>query len=241
MNYIRHLSAFFDKVAMDERLTPFHIAMYMALFQFWNLNRFENPVSIARSEILKLSRLGSTHTYYKCLNELHQWDYIQYIPSKNPLKGSLVNMCIFDTSNAQVVHMSCSKNDTSNAQAVHPSINNINIVNNKTLSDTQSQNDIDNLKSDNMKKKKSKRKKSELPPSLDQIKTYFTIEGFPELEAHKFFNHFQSNGWRVGGKSPMKDWHAAARNWMLNAQNFTPKSKPDTIKLNKSKNYNEPL
>jgi len=104
----------------------------MALFQMWNLNRFENPLSIARNDLLLLSRLGSTHTYYKCLDELHQWGYIQYLPSKNPLKGSIVNMSIFDTSRAQAVTISCGKNDTSHAQAVHPSINNINNTNNKT-------------------------------------------------------------------------------------------------------------
>ncbi len=33
-------------------------------------------------------------------------------------------------------------------------------------------------------------------------------ERSPEIEAKKFFNHFESNGWKVGGKSPMKNWQA---------------------------------
>ena len=38
-------------------------------------------------------------------------------------------------------------------------------------------------------------------------------------EAKKYFNYYQSNGWRVG-KNPMKDWQAAARNWMNNANQY---------------------
>jgi hypothetical protein len=35
-------------------------------------------------------------------------------------------------------------------------------------------------------------------------------------EAEKFCDHYDSNGWKVGGKSPMKDWKAAVRNWLRN-------------------------
>ena len=37
-------------------------------------------------------------------------------------------------------------------------------------------------------------------------------------EAEKFFNHFSSNGWKVSGRAPMKDYKAAASNWLLRAQ-----------------------
>jgi len=51
-----------------------------------------------------------------------------------------------------------------------------------------------------------------VPHSLEEVTSYFTELGYP-LEANKFFDYFSSNGWRVGGKTPMKDWKAAARNW----------------------------
>lgn len=50
MNYIHHMNSWFAKVQADERLYPGHISLYLALFQFWNANRFRNPLSIARSE-----------------------------------------------------------------------------------------------------------------------------------------------------------------------------------------------
>ena len=82
-------------------------------------------------------------------------------------------------------------------------------------------------------------------PAIEEIKTYFEKQNFPEIEAQKFFNYFSSNGWLVGGKTPMADWKASSQNWMLNADKFnTGKSKTNRAKhLNtpKDKNYSEPL
>jgi hypothetical protein len=70
---------------------------------------------------------------------------------------------------------------------------------------------------------------------------------FPELEAQKFFNYFSSNGWLVGGKTPMVDWQAAAQNWILNSINFnnnsdtTPSHQRQNLNTTTDKNYAEPL
>jgi leucyl/phenylalanyl-tRNA--protein transferase len=72
MNYIKHLSAFFNKIVQDTDLNPTHVSLYMALFQSWNLNRFQNPISITRNEVMRISKIFSKATYHKCVNELHQ-------------------------------------------------------------------------------------------------------------------------------------------------------------------------
>ncbi len=82
---------------------------------------------------------------------------------------------------------------------------------------------------------------SAIPTSLSQVRLFFEKEKSTKLEAEKFFNYFQSNGWRVGGRSPMKDWQAAARNWMLNAQKFEPIRKTSVLHATVNKNYEEPL
>lgn len=54
---------------------------------------------------------------------------------------------------------------------------------------------------------------TERPQSQEDATRYFLNLGFSRIEAETFFDHFESNGWKVGGKAPMKNWQAAARNW----------------------------
>lgn len=49
------------------------------------------------------------------------------------------------------------------------------------------------------------------PPSVDEVDAYARSIGKP-IDAEWFVNFYTSKGWVVG-KSPMKDWRAAVRNW----------------------------
>lgn len=149
MNYIKHLTGFFDRVAKDKLLNPTHVSLYMSLFQFWNCNRFRNPISISRDEIMRISKISSKATYHKCLKALHAQGYIKYEPSYNPFKGSHVFLFNFSDDlkplpksassnfkpvNEQVVNKFCTSDETSseevNEQVVVPYINNTNDLNN---------------------------------------------------------------------------------------------------------------
>lgn len=277
MNYIRHLTGFFDRIVTDDTLNPTHISLYISLFQFWNINRFQNPISITRNEIMKISKICSKATYHKCMKDLHNKGYLNYIPSFNPFKGSLVHLLIFDPDFQpdQKTNVHNIKNPTgtdtgtftSSEQALVPYINYINNTNSKNNEDYSSENsktqnpgnqnpftNEKRIQETNYNRKNNyttndigdttrslDEKKKNIPPELSQIIQFFNSEEYPEIEAHKFYNHFQSNGWKVGGKSPMKDWHAAARNWMLNTKAFNTSSKPNPSNLNRNKNYGEPL
>ncbi len=107
----------------DDRLYPSHISLYIALFQIWNYRRFENPISIAREDVMHLSKIGSRTTYLKCMNDLSNWKYFEYQPSKNPFKGSIIYMFNFCTSTEHVVGQSMTKKWTSTGQVVGPYIN----------------------------------------------------------------------------------------------------------------------
>lgn len=50
-------------------------------------------------------------------------------------------------------------------------------------------------------------------PTVEEIETYCK-ERNNNVDAHKFYNHYESNGWKVG-KNPMKDWKAAIRTWEI--------------------------
>ena len=305
MNYIKHLTGFFEKVAIDKTLNPTHVSLYVALFQFWNCNRFKNPISISRDEVMRISKISSKATYHKCLKNLHSQGYINYEPSYNPFKGSHVYLfnfsddlkpipksdkkassnseLVFELVNEQVVNKLCTSSETGTEQALVPYINNTNITNNQNISkivnlDEQAKNfEFDDFIARNeaiSEKEKSSAKKEmteiladdnrqisssfadtnenqteksrqkENVQTIENVKAYFLEKNFPELEAIKFFNYFSSNGWLVGGKTPMVNWQAAAQNWILNAPKFISNEQPNRAKhLNTGteKDYSEPL
>ena len=64
----------------------------MALFQYWNFNRFQNPFPVYRDNIMNMSKIGSKNTYHKCIKELHEAKYIYYHPASSkflPVKVSI--------------------------------------------------------------------------------------------------------------------------------------------------------
>ena len=316
MNYIKHLTGFFEKVAIDKTLNPTHVSLYIALFQFWNCNRFKNPISISRDEVMRISKISSKATYHKCLKNLHSLGYINYQPSYNPFRGSHVilfnfsedlkplpkserkpkNELLFEQVNEQALNKSCTSSETGTEQAVVPSINyinNTNLLNKKNISNLEMQakkfEEINNSSDkivipsevEGTQKEKSSAKKEmfstfadtdekqtvksrqkdeschtelvevshnqKLNPVLEEVKTYFLENNFPDQEALKFYNYFSSVGWLVGGKTPMVDWQAAAQNWIINSINFNhntdtiPTNRPKHLNTTTDKNYSEPL
>jgi len=61
------------------------------------------------------------------------------------------------------------------------------------------------------------------PPALAEVQAY-AADQYPgpaaQDEAAAFIDHFESNGWLVGGKTPMVSWRAAFRNWMRRRPQF---------------------
>jgi len=226
MNYIKQLTSIMVLFADDDRLNPTHVSMYLALFQMWNLNRFRNPVSINRGEVMALSKIGSLSTYHKCIRDLHNWEYLNYLPSKNPLKGSKVYMFKFETSSKQ----ECEQVEEQEVRQVQaPSLN----TSNKTKT--------------NKHTKLNGGKSRFTPPSLDEVKEFFLELKSTQDQAEQFYNHYESNGWLVGGKAKMKNWKAAARNWIKRSEKFTKgtlrhsKSNNDRLNTNQNKDYSIPL
>ena len=95
MNYIKHLTGFFNKISNENAINPTHISLYLALFQCWNVNRFKNPTGISREEIMKASKINSKATYHKCMKELEALGFMEYMPTYNPHSCSNVIMVNF--------------------------------------------------------------------------------------------------------------------------------------------------
>lgn len=96
VNYVLHHRTVYFKMSEDERLSPYHLSVYNALFMLWNECGFASKLSINRNDVMKLSKIGNQNTYTKVLKQLHEYGYILYEPSFNPLKGSLVTIIRYD-------------------------------------------------------------------------------------------------------------------------------------------------
>ena len=62
-------------------------------------------------------------------------------------------------------------------------------------------------------KKESKEKSMRFsPPTRQNVAEYCAEKGYSGFDVERFLDYYTSNGWMVG-KSKMKDWKAAVRNW----------------------------
>jgi hypothetical protein len=289
MNYIKHLTGFFNRIALEKSLNPTHISLYLTLFQCWNVNRFKNPIIISRDEMMKGSKIASKATYHKCIKELQRLKFLDYFPSYNPYSGTEVFMVNFSEGNnfspnssetassnndqtTPIFGSTEPKNEHVNSQVAEqvnepPYIynNKQTLKNNKNIDiDINFQNFEDDLFLKNetaeQKEKSSAKKEKEIitssaveTPTLESVKEYFKFQKFTEFEAERFFNYYSSIGWLIGGKTKMKDWQAAARNWMLNTPKFSinlptlstqkanPQPRANNLNATIDKNYAEPL
>ena len=221
MNYIKHLTGFFEKVAVEKTLNPTHVSLYIALFQFWNCNRFKNPISISRDEVMRISKISSKATYHKCLKNLHSLGYINYEPSYNPFKGSHVylfnfsedlkplakserkpkNEPLFEQVNEQALNKSCTSDETSSEQVLVPYINNTNNTNNLNIENVSNWNEQAKnfeeinkfqLKNENLEKEKSSAKKEKDESChTEPVEVHRTQRSNPVI--HEINSYFQEN------------------------------------------------
>ncbi|WP_439185411.1 hypothetical protein [Carboxylicivirga taeanensis] len=263
MNYIRHLNQVLESFTMDKRIIPRHISMYMALFFLWNKFKFPETIYFARGELMPLSKIGSMRYYHLTLHELDEWGYISYQPSKSMYKASCVT--IIACCNSATSGETCSATSaatsgasstgtcsatTSEAIKINTNKTVLNTINNQKTPENLSEHardahpaPIDNEVQATRNAAGEKRQRFQ-KPTLDELENYFQSREGPVEEAQRFFNHFESNGWRVGGKSPMKDWKAAARNWLLNRnkyQRIRAMGRDNPLATSNDKDYGEPL
>ena len=67
------------------------------------------------------------------------------------------------------------------------------------------------------KERESKGKKTGsrfIPPTLEEVAAFIAENGY-RVDAGRFIDYYTANGWMVG-KTKMKDWKAAVRNWHRN-------------------------
>ena len=84
---------------------------------------------------------------------------------------------------------------------------------NKTTGDTTDRQQTDNRQDTNKNEKKKRERVQFKPPEPWDVTEYFAELGAADGESTRFYDYYTANGWMVG-RNKMKDWRAAARNWI---------------------------
>jgi hypothetical protein len=192
---------------------------------------------------MEKAKIRSTKTYSKTLSELAEWGYLKYVKSTSRIYGSKIYMFPTGSISKQVIppfykHI--------NNKHIYTEDKNGNLFQNKNFNNPGPTNVSQNENPNQV-----------TPPPLQHVKIYFNEKGAPEIEAKKFFNHYEARGWLNNSLTPILNWKASARNWILNIPKFNPKrriqrsnikktnlekqQKPGNHHLNQNKDYDTPL
>ena len=98
---------------------------------------------------------------------------------------------------------------------------NVNV--NVNVNDNVNANDnVNDNANENVKGVKGGKHKRFIPPAPEDVMDYAFEKGL-SIDAEKFCDYYESNGWKVG-RNPMKDWRAAVRNWAKRSEMDKPRS-----------------
>ena len=81
------------------------------------------------------------------------------------------------------------------------------------------------------KEKKKRSSSTFVKPTFEECMAYAQEKGY-QWNIERFFNYYESNGWRVG-QNPMKNWKAAMRTWNTKEPQYSqPNLFPTTTSIN---------
>lgn len=95
VNFFRHQELFYEIVASSDAINFTQIAIYQAMFRFWNHQFFQNPVKVDRESMMILSGIKSRSAFYRVLRELDSLDLIRYYPSRSIYEKSYICFATF--------------------------------------------------------------------------------------------------------------------------------------------------
>jgi hypothetical protein len=238
-NFIIHFKATCDVFGDDDNMTTTHLAIYMSIFYHWNRKKFAENMPVNREDIMRIACLGSFKTYYRVLKELHHCGYITYVPSHHPNIPSRVT--VHDPENPVRRPPIDTTSITTLTPEIVPSINTPNREN--AVNETRGKSPAPTRE-----KERSNSTRHSRPIDLKEAVGYFREQKNSVLEAEKFYNYYQGNGWERRDRTPIKDWQAVARSWILKIREFDEKKsatksgpKPNHLATDNDKDFDEPI
>lgn len=196
-----------------EKITPSHIALYF--FAIEHCNRLGGKEKFGFPSGMAMEAIGikSYNTYAKTLKDLVLWGFIKMIESsKNQYSSNIIALSKNDKALVKALDKALIKHSSKHLQSTGESIYTIDKqINNKQIN--------------------NKQEREAKPQSVLDVRLFFEelgLNGKSETQAQIFWNHYTSNGWKIGGKTTMKDWKSSARNWAARIGDFSSKSETKT-------------
>ena len=217
MTYLELLQEF-DRWQTTRRLGASEVALWFGLARIWN-NAGRPIVLSVPSVNLELKSGLSKMGVFRARKKLVDYGLIEYKKGEGNKKAPVYRILTPWNVGNEV------SNEVSNGVS--------NGVSNKSESRYQSkyhskyhsdnlyrvrERDIHNIfNSDVEPTKKTNRFKI---PTLEEIKNFIQENNY-QVDAERFYDYYESNGWTVGKNKPMKNWQAAIRNWNRNSYSNT--------------------
>jgi len=92
----------------------------------------------------------------------------------------------------------------------------------------------------NVKNEKKTKNRVFIPPTIPELHDAFKDKKCPDpmAEAQRFFDYYESNGWKVG-KNKMQKWKAAVAGWVNRSNQQRESEKPAVVTAHRSMNQDE--
>ena len=239
MNTIALHNYFFEK-DVEYYFTPLELATYMRLVDRCYRLRWKNPFNLASEELLFMLRLKTKDPLDTARNRLKQAGLLDYKNGNG--RGQTTQYWLTEPdASPQMMGERGKKNPTLSPTLSPPVLPSIPptqtpTVHNTTLNQTREGEHAP-----------TKLREQFTPPELDEVLAYAAeLEQKPgnvgvRAEVPAFVDHFTSNGWRVGGKSPMVDWRASFRGWMGRRPNFQSRTQSSAAPASAGYNINDKI
>lgn len=75
------MADFFAAIDKDARISVTHIAVYAAVWRYWQLSKGANPFRVYSREIMRLAKVSASNTYHRVIRDLNAYGYLDYEPS----------------------------------------------------------------------------------------------------------------------------------------------------------------
>jgi len=90
MDHLNPLTQFFKAIEKDQRIRITPIGIFAAFLRFRTAAGYINPVKAYRHEIMKIAKISGPVTYRRCIRDLNDYGYINYLPKRNRNQKTIV-------------------------------------------------------------------------------------------------------------------------------------------------------